>query len=49
MRAHQDIVKEIEKNKHIPYFVHLARNYLVKNVLNNMKNKKLANKINQCL
>ena len=47
--AIKDIVKEVEKKKHIPYFVHLARNYLVKNVLNNMKNKKLARKINGCL
>jgi tRNA(Ile2) C34 agmatinyltransferase TiaS len=43
------IQQEQEKQGYIPYFCNMARYYLVKNVLNNMKNKKLARKINGCL
>ncbi len=49
----KNIMKDIEdqhkKEGHLSKFVNLARYYLVKNVLNNMKNKRLANKINKCL
>ena len=43
------IQQEQEKQGHIPYFCNMARYYLVKNVLNNMKDQKLARKINGCL
>jgi len=43
------IQEEHKKQGYIPYFCNMARYYLVKNVLNNMKDQKIANKINQCL
>ena len=45
----KDIQQEHKKQGHMPYFCNMARNYLVKNVLNNMKDQKLARKINGCL
>ena len=43
------IQEEHKKQGHIPYFCYLARYYLVKNVLSNMDNQKLAKRINNCL
>ena len=45
----REIVKIVDKKRHIPHMVLLARNYMVKDVLNNMDNKQLANKIRGCL
>ena len=46
--------KEIEKEQHrqlgyIPYFVQLARDYLVKDILHNMDNKRLSKAIYKVL
>jgi hypothetical protein len=41
----RDITKIVEKERHIPHYVHLARNYMVKCILFRMTNKRLANKI----
>ena len=43
------IQEEHKKQGYIPYFCNLARYYLVKNVLSNMDNQKLAKRINSCL
>jgi len=43
------IQEEHKKQGHIPYFCNMARYYLVKNVLSNMDNQKLAKRINSCL
>jgi len=43
------ISKEHENKGYMPYIFDVARRYLVKEVLNNMKNKRLANKIRGCL
>jgi hypothetical protein len=43
------IQEEHKKQGHMPYFCNLARYYLVKNVLSNMENQKLAKRINSCL
>jgi hypothetical protein len=45
----REIVKIVDKKRHIPHMVLLARNYMVKDILNNMDNKQLANKIRGCL
>ena len=41
----REIVKIVDKKRHIPYMVQLARNYMVKCILFRMTNKRLANKI----
>jgi len=41
----RDITKIVEKKRHIPYYVQLARNYMVKCILFRMENRSLANKI----
>tara|TARA_R100001129_G_scaffold151021_3_gene113206 strand:- start:409 stop:735 length:327 start_codon:yes stop_codon:yes gene_type:complete len=51
---HRLQAKEIEKEQHrqlgyIPYFVQLARDYLVKDILHNMDNKKLSKEIYKVL
>lgn len=43
------IEKEYEKLGHIPYFVQLARDYLVKDILHNMDNKRLSKAIYKVL
>jgi hypothetical protein len=43
------ISKEHENKGYMPYIFEMARRYLVKEVLNNMDNKQLANKIRGCL
>ena len=45
----RDIVKIVEKKRHIPLYVHLARNYMVKCILFRINNRSLASKINQSL
>ena len=49
----KNIMKDIEdqhkKEGHLSKFVNLARYYLVKNVLNNIEDKKLSNKLSGCL
>jgi len=45
----RDISKIVEKENHIPHYVHLARNYMVKCILFRINNRSLANKINQSL
>ena len=49
----KNIMKDIEdqhkKEGHLSKFVNLARYYLVKNVLNNIEDKKLSNKLSDCL
>lgn len=41
----RNITKIVEKKRHIPHYVQLARNYMVKCILLRMTNKRLANKI----
>ena len=45
----RSIEKEHEKLGYIPYFVQLARDYLVKDILNNMDNKRLSKEIYKVL
>jgi hypothetical protein len=44
-----EIRKDHEQKQSIDYFVSMARDYLTKDVLNNMSNKKLARAINKRL
>ena len=44
-----EIRKDHEEKQSIDYFVSMARDYLTKDVLNNMSNKKLARAINKRL
>ena len=44
-----EIRKDHEEKQSIDYFVSMARDYLTKDVLNNMSNKKLAREINKRL
>jgi len=45
----KDIEDQHKKEGHLSKFVNLARYYLVKNVLNNIEDKKLSNKLSGCL
>ena len=48
-RQAKQIEKEHEKLGCIPYFVQLARDYLVKDILHNMDNKRLSKEIYKVL
>ena len=45
-RQAQEILKEHESKGHMPYFVSLARHYLINDILHNMVDKRLAKQIN---
>ena len=45
----RSIEKEHEKLGYIPYFVQLARYYLVEDILHNMDNKRLSKAISKAL
>ena len=45
----REIEKEYKKLDYIPYFVQLARDYLVKDILNNMENIRLSKAIYKVL
>ena len=45
----KEIDKEYEKLGYIPYFIQLARDYLVKDILHNMDNKRLSKAIYKVL
>jgi hypothetical protein len=44
-----EIMREHESQGHMPYYMGLARDYLVKDILHNMVNKRLAKQINSRL
>ena len=50
---HKNLMKKIQhqhnKKNEIEYFTLIARLFIIKDILNNMKNKGLANKIRGCL
>jgi len=43
------IMREHESQGHMPYYMGLARDYLVKDILHNMDNKRLSKQINSRL
>ena len=51
--THKNVMKEIvklhKKEGYLDYVVSNLEYYLLKDVINNMQNKRLANKINKCL